>query len=125
MAILGAHAMLALMFLVSVIPIILLIHVIATVYFQKKGYYRSKSFTIKHIFIAMPAPIIGMVLITFEYVMNLSKNGIHVGTFLSLLFVYGFIALIFALPYLLHLFSVEDQRVLNNKQNKKDDSTPS
>ncbi len=99
--------MLAIMFLVFVIPIILVIHVIATVYFQKKGYYRSKRFTIKHLLVAMLAPIIGMILITFEYLMNLSKNYIHIGTFLSILFVYGFVSLVFAIPYLLHLFTTE------------------
>ena len=99
----GTHVMLALMFLVFVIPVFLLIHLIATVYFQKKNYYRSKSFTIKYLLIAMLAPLIGMALITFEYLMNLSKNGIHIGTFLSVLFVYIFLSLLFAIPYILHL----------------------
>lgn len=99
--------MLALMFLIFVIPVLLLLHLIATVYFQKKNYYRSKSFTIKYLLTVMPVSIIGMALMTFEYVMNLSKNGIHVGTFLSVLFVYIFVLLIFAIPYLLHLMTTE------------------
>ena len=99
----GTYAMLALMFLVFVIPVLLLLHLIATVYFQKKRYYCSRAFTIKYLLTAMLAPLIGMALITFEYLMNLSKNGIHVGTFLSVLFVYTFVLLIFAIPYLIHL----------------------
>lgn len=58
---------------------------------------------LKHVLIAILFPIAGMALITFEYIMNLSKGGLHVGTFLSILFVYGFLALIFAVPYVLHL----------------------
>lgn len=104
--------MLALMFLIFIIPVILLIHLIATVCFYKKGYYRSRSFTIKQLLIALIFPIAGMALITFEYLMNLSKNGIHVGTFLSVFFVYSFISLLFAIPYLIYLMTKQ-----------KDDST--
>ena len=95
--------MLAMLLLVFFMPLVLLIHIIAIFYFQKKGYYRSRSFTIKHLLIAILFPIAGMALITFEYLMNLSKSGIHVGTFLSILFVYGFLSLIFAIPYILYL----------------------
>ncbi len=95
--------MLAMLLLVLFMPLVLLIHVIVMIYFHAKGYYRSKSFTIKHVLIAILFPIAGMALITFEYIMNLSKGGLHVGTFLSILFVYGFLALIFAIPYVLHL----------------------
>ena len=95
--------MFALMFLVLVIPALLFIHLIATVYFQKKGHYRSKSFTIKQLSVALPAPLIGMALMIFEYLVNLGKNGIHVGTFLSVLSVYIFVSLFFAFPYILHL----------------------
>lgn len=95
--------MLAMLLLLLLMPLVLLIHVVATIYFQTKGYYRSKSFMLKHVLIAILFPIAGMALITFEYIMNLSKGGLHVGTFLSILFVYGFLALIFAIPYVLHL----------------------
>ncbi|ALF60027.1 hypothetical protein AOC03_08225 [Psychrobacter urativorans] len=84
-------------------PVVSLIHLIATVYFYKKGYYRSQSFTIKHLVVALFFPIAGMALITFEYVMNLSKGGIDVASFLLILSLYGLLVVIFAIPYLLHL----------------------
>lgn len=95
--------MLSMLILVFFMPLVLLIHLIATIYFQKKDYYCSKSFTVKHLLIAIIFPIAGMTLITFEYLMNLSKASIHIGTFLSVLFVYGFLSLIFAIPYILYL----------------------
>ena len=95
--------MLAMLLLLLFMPLVSLIHLIATIFFQTKGYYQSKSFMLKHVLIAILFPIAGMALITFEYIMNLSKGGIHVGTFLSVLFVYGFLALIFAIPYILYL----------------------
>ena len=99
--------MLAMLLLVLFMPLVSLIHLIATVYFYKKQYYQSKSFMLKHVLIAILFPLAGMALMTFEYVMNLSKGGIHVGTFLSVLFVYGFLALLFAIPYVLHLMAAE------------------
>ncbi len=95
--------MLSMLLLVLFMPLVSLIHLIAILYFQKKGYYRSKAFTIKHLAVALFFPIAGMALITFEYIINLQLGSIHVGTFLSVLFVYGFLALIFAVPYILHL----------------------
>ena len=99
----GINKMLSILVLIFFIPLILLIHLIATIYFQKKGRYRSKNFTIKYLIVAMLAPIAGSALITFEYLANMSKAGIHIGTFLSILFVYGFLSLIFAIPYVLYL----------------------
>lgn len=95
--------MLAMLILIFLMPVVLLVHLIAMLYFYKKARYRSKSFMLKHLLIAMLFPIAGMALITIEYLMNLSKSGIHVGTFLSVLFVYGFLAVIFAIPYILYL----------------------
>ena len=95
--------MLAMLLLLLFMPLVSLIHLIATIFFQTKGCYQSKSFTIKHLAVALFFPIVGMALITFEYIINLQLGSIHVGTFLSVLFVYGFLALIFAIPYILHL----------------------
>ena len=95
--------MLAMLILGFFMPVVSLIHLIATVYFYKKGYYRSQSFTLKHLAVALFFPIAGMALITFEYVMNLSKGGIDVASFLLILSLYGLLAVIFAIPYLLHL----------------------
>lgn len=84
-------------------PLVSLIHLIATVSFQRNGCYESKAFTIKHLVLALFFPIAGIALITFEYVMNLSKGGIDVASYLSILSLYGLLALFFATPYLLHL----------------------
>jgi len=101
------NGFLSIAYMLFFIPLALLIHLIVTVYFQKKGYYRGKSFTIKYLIIAMLVPITGIALLTFEYLSNMSRAGMHVGTFLSILFVYGFLSLIFAIPYLLHLTATE------------------
>lgn len=95
--------MLAMLILVFVMPVILLIHLIAMVYCYKKDYFRSKAFTYKYLIIALLAPAAGSALITFEYWINREHGGIHVGTFLSVLFVYGFLALLFTIPYILYL----------------------
>ena len=87
----------------------LLIHLIATVYFHKQGYYRSDSFTAKHVVTIMLVPIVGITLIIFEYLTHMGQSGIHVGTFLSIIFVYVFLSLLFAIPYLLHLTAFEEQ----------------
>lgn len=84
-------------------PLVSLIHLIAVFSFQRNGLYQSKSFTIKHLAVAIFFPITGMALITFEYIMNLSKGGIDVASFLLILSLYGLLAVIFATPYLLHL----------------------
>lgn len=81
----------------------LLIHLVATVYCQKQGYYRSNSFTIKHLIVAMLVPIIGIALITFEYLTNSTVASLHIGTYLSIVFVYVFMSLFFMLPYFLNL----------------------
>ena len=88
-----------------VIPVALLIHIMATIVFQKRGYYCSKAFTRKYLIVALLVPIIGIALITVEYLLDMSTTGIHIGTFLSVLFVYGLVSLIFAIPYILYLSS--------------------
>ncbi|TXD97100.1 hypothetical protein ES754_08815 [Psychrobacter frigidicola] len=99
--------MLAMLILAFFMPVLALIHLIATVCFYKKGYYRSQSFTIKHLAVALFFPIAGMALITFEYWDNMPLASIHVGSFLSILFVYAFLAILFAIPYLLHVMAAE------------------
>ena len=59
--------------------------------------------------VALISHIVGIALITFEYLDNRNSAGIHVDTLLSLLFIYEFLAIIFAVPYLLYL------RALNKK----------
>ena len=88
---------------------VLLIHLLATVYFHKQDYYRSDSFTAKHVVTVMLVPMVGIALIIFEYLTNMGQSGIHIGTFLSIIFVYLFLSLLFAIPYLLHLTAVEEQ----------------
>lgn len=83
----------------------LLIHLMVTLYFQKKGYYRSKSFTTKHLAMVVLIPVVGIGLLSFEYLTNMGNAGMHVGSYLSILFVYVFMAILFALPYPLHLFA--------------------
>ena len=97
--------MLAMLILVFFMPLVAIIHLIATIYFFNKGHYSSKSFTIKHLAVALVFPIAGMGLITFEYWDNMEHAGIHVGTLLSVLFVYGFLAILFAVPYLLYIMA--------------------
>lgn len=99
--------MLAMLLLIFFMPLVSFIHLIATISFQRNGLYRSKSFTIKHLAVALFFPIAGMTLMTFEYIMNLSKGGIDVGSFLSIFSLYGLLALIFATPYLLHLRAIK------------------
>lgn len=91
------------LFLVFLMPVLVFIYLIATIYCYKKGYFRSKSFTKKYLIVAMLMPIVGIALITFEYWINMEHAGIHIGTFLSILFVYSFLAVIFAVPYILYL----------------------
>ena len=97
--------MLAMLILVFFMPLVAIIHLIATIYFFNKGYYSSKSFTIKHLAVALMFPIACMVLITFEYWDNMDHVGIHVGTLLAVLFVYVFLAILFAVPYLLYIMA--------------------
>nr|WP_317200180.1 hypothetical protein [uncultured Psychrobacter sp.] len=103
----GAAGHLTFYYMLFILPMVLLFHLIAVIYFQKRNRYRSKAFTHKHLIIVMLFLSIGVATTTFEYVTDLSSTGIHVGTLLSLLFVYGFIALLFAIPYLLHLFAIK------------------
>lgn len=98
---------LSLYYIFYVIPIILLIHFIAMIYFQKRDRYRSKAFMGRHLLIVMLLLLLGLVITTFEYLINITHTGMHIGTFLSILFVYGFIALLFAIPYLLYSFTTE------------------
>ena len=99
--------MLAMLILVFFMPVVAFIHLIATVSFQRNGLYRSKSFTIKHLAVALFFPIAGMALITFEYVMNLPLGGIDVASYLSILSPYGLLTVIFATPYWLHLWATK------------------
>ena len=99
--------MLAVLLLGFFMPLVSLIHLIATVSFQRNGCYRSKSFTIKHLAVALFFPIAGMALITFEYLINLSLSAIDIDSFLLILSLYGLLALVFAIPYLLHLRAVK------------------
>jgi len=98
---------LTLYYMFYVIPIVLLLHLIAMIYFQKRDRYRSKAFTSRHLIIVMLFLVIGAAVTMFEYLTNMSSTGMHIGTFLSIVFVYGFIALLFAIPYLLHFFTIE------------------
>lgn len=85
-----------------VVPAIV-IHIIATIFFAKKGYYQSKRFTTRYLIVAMLIPIIGVGLSMYEYALDTSATGIHIGTLVSILFVYGLLSLIFAVPYILYL----------------------
>ena len=95
--------MLAMLILGFFMPLVSLLHLIATVYFYKKGYYRSQSFTLKHLAVALFFPIAGMALITFEYLINLNLGAIDIDSFLIILSLYGLLAIIFAIPYILYL----------------------
>ncbi len=46
---LGGNEMLAMLILVFFMPLVAIIHLIATIYFFNKGHYSSKSFTTKHL----------------------------------------------------------------------------
>ena len=85
-----------------VVPTIV-IHIIATIFFAKKGYYQSKRFTTQYLIVAMLIPMIGVGLSLYEYALDTSATGIHIGTLVSILFVYGLLSLIFAVPYILYL----------------------
>ncbi len=63
----------------------------------------DKAFTRKHLLIAMTVPTLGVAIIGYEYLINISSTGIHIGTLVSVLFVYGLAAFLFAIPYLIHL----------------------
>ncbi len=99
--------MLAMLLLVLFMPLVALIHLIATISFQRNDLYRSKSFTIKHLAVALFFPIAGMALITFEYLMNLRLGGIDVESYLLILSPYALLTLLFATPYFLHLRAVK------------------
>ena len=99
--------MLAMLLLVFFMPLISIIHLIAVASFQRNSLYRSKSFTVKHLLVALFFPVAGMALITFEYLMNLSKGGIDFGSFLLIISFYGLLAVIFAVPYLLYLRAIK------------------
>ncbi|MGP4952411.1 hypothetical protein ACTXGO_09560 [Psychrobacter sp. T6-1] len=83
----GAAGHLTFYYMLFILPIVLLFHLIAVIYFQKRNRYRSKAFTHKHLIIVILFLSIGVATTTFEYVTDLSSTGIHVGTLLSLLFV--------------------------------------
>ena len=85
-----------------VVPTIV-IHIIATIFFAKKGYYQSKKFTTQYLIVAMLIPLIGFGLSMYEYALDTSTTGIHIGTLVSILFVYGLLSLIFAVPYILYI----------------------
>ncbi|MFZ2554601.1 hypothetical protein [Psychrobacter urativorans] len=99
--------MLAMILLVFFMPLVTVIHLIATISFQRNGLYKSKSFTIKHLAVALLFPIAGMALITFEYIINLRLGGIDVESYLLILSPYALLTLIFATPYFLHLWAVK------------------
>jgi uncharacterized membrane protein YhaH (DUF805 family) len=81
----------------------LLIYIIAILYCSKKGYYRSQAFTSKYLIAVLLIPIIGIALALVEYLLDMSATGMHIGTLVSILFVYGLMSLIFAIPYILYL----------------------
>ena len=85
-----------------VVPAIV-IHIIATIFFAKKGYYQSKKFTTQYLIVAMLIPLIGVGLSMYEYALDISTTGIHIGTLVSIVFVYGLLSLIFAVPYILYI----------------------
>lgn len=101
------NGQLTIFYMFIVIPITLLIHFFAIIYFNKRDYYLSKAFTRKHLLIAMLVPALGVAIIIYEYLTNLSNAGIHIGTLVPVLFVYGLIALLFAIPHLIHLTASE------------------
>ncbi len=81
-----------------VIPVTALVHFVATVYFLKKGYYRSKSFTIKHLIIALAVPIIGIAIMVFEYFQTLGSGDSYRDDFITGVFIYSFLTLIYIIP---------------------------
>ncbi len=81
----------------------IVIHIIATIFFAKKGYYQSKRFTTQYLIVAMLIPMIGVGLILYEYALDTSATGNHIGTLVSIFFVYGLLSLIFAVPYILYI----------------------
>ena len=100
---------LSILYMLIFMPLALLVHFVAIIYFNKRDYYLDKAFTRKHLLIAMTVPALGVAIIIYEYLINLSSTGIHIGTLVSVLFVYGLAGLLFAIPYLLHLTAVEKQ----------------
>lgn len=98
---------LSIIYMLIFMPLALLVHFIATIYFNKRDYYLDQAFTRKHLLIAMSVPALGVVIIIYEYLSDLSSTGIHIGTLISVLFIYGLAALLFAIPYLIHLTTGE------------------
>ena len=94
---------LSIFYMLIFMPLALLVHFLATIYFNKRDYYLDKAFTRKHLLIAMTVPTLGVAIIGYEYLINISSTGIHIGTLVSVLFVYGLAAFLFAIPYLIHL----------------------
>ena len=94
---------LSIFYMLIFMPLALLVHFIAIIYFNKRDYYLDKAFTRKHLLIAMTVPALGIITIIYEYLINISDSGIHIGTLVSVLFVYGLATLLFAIPYLIHL----------------------
>ena len=89
----------------------LVAHLIASLYFYRKGRYSSKNFAVKHFEVAMLIPFLGLVVMGADYYLSYGSGDSHIDDLAFGLTLYSVLMLIFALPY----FNYYIQKLKNNR----------
>lgn len=96
-------------FSIIVVPAIVT-HLIASLYFYRKGRYSSKSFAVKHLEVAMLVCFLGLVVMGVDYYLSYGGGDSHIYDFVFGLTLYSILILIFALPSFIYYI----QKLKNN-----------
>lgn len=97
-------------FSIIVVPAIVT-HLIASLYFYRKGRYSSKSFAVKHFEVAMLVCFLGLVVMGVDYYLSYGGGDSHIDNFVFGLTLYSILILIFALPSFIYYI----QKLKNNR----------
>lgn len=98
-------------FSIIIVPAIV-IHLIASLYFYRKGRYSSKSFAVKHFEVAMLVCFLGLVVMGVDYYLSYGGGDSHLDDLVFGLTLYSGLILIFALPYFMYYFQkLSDNRL--------------
>ena len=97
-------------FSVIIVPA-LVAHLIASLYFYRKGRYASKSFAVKHFEVAMLIPFLGLVVMGLDYYLSYGGGDSHTDDLVFGLTLYSVLIIIFALPYFIYYF----QKLVNDR----------
>ena len=88
-------------FALIIVPAIV-IHLIASLHFYRKGRYQSKNFAVKHFEVAMLLPFLGLVVMGVDYYLVYGGGDSHNDDLVYGLIIYSVLILIFALPYFIY-----------------------